>query len=99
MNETQTAPPTVTPPKPAPKPVAADAGTEYLVLRKIDDGKGWATVNTATARTTEAAIKAVVEKLAEKDQAGTYVAVVASRWQPVEIEPKVERSLVVKAVK
>lgn len=89
-------------PAPAPAPASAptkkaDAGTSYLVLKK--KGDHWASVNHATARTTEAAIKAVVEKLAETDQAGTYVAVVASRWTPIEITPKVERSLVLKAVK
>lgn len=86
------------PPVAAPTPAkTADAGTSYLILKK--KGDHWESVNHATARTTEAAIKAVVEKLAETDQAGTYVAVVASRWTPIEIVPKVERSLVLKAVK
>lgn len=104
MNDTQTAPQPETQSErvPAasvpPKRATASEGTVYLVLKKSKDGKSFETVNTTTARTTDAAIKAVVEKLAEADQAGTYVAVVASRWTPVEITPKVERSLVLKAV-
>jgi hypothetical protein len=83
---------------PAPESKKADTGlTEYLVLKQ--DGESWVEVNVGRGRTTEKAIEAVVEKLAEEDQGGRYVAVVKSRWVPIDITAKVERSLVLKAVK
>lgn len=91
MAEPQTAP------KPAVVPQSLDAGTSYLVLKR--DGEKWQTVNTTSARSTDAAIKAVVVKLAETDQAGEYVAVPSRSWTPQTVKPKVERSLVVEAVK
>lgn len=73
--------------------------TSYLVLRKAvntdlpPDPKAhlpmsWATVNEVSATSATAAIRAVVAKIAEKDQAGTFVAVPARSWKPVTVNPQ-----------
>jgi len=89
---------------PQPPTPAGDGGTKYLVLRELGEtadglNEQWETVNFARARTAEKAIEQAVGKLPEEEQAGTFVAVAVSRWTPMLITPKVERSLILKAVK
>lgn len=76
----------------------AEPGTEYVVFKEQDDGSFVRVGKTTTGRTPEAAIKAVVEAEPEDKQAGMYVAVAKSRWQLVEIEPHVERTLIVRPI-
>lgn len=86
-------------PVPAPSSrKVAEPGTEYVVFKQaFGDASIYTRLAGATARTTEDAIKTVVESLPEDNQAGVYVAVSASRWNVVTVEPKVERTLIVKA--
>lgn len=74
--------------------------TEYLILkRKGEAGNVWGVVNHASAKTAEAAVRQVVEKLAEADRSGTFVAVPARNWRPVTVSPKVTTSLVIEEAK
>lgn len=89
---------------PDPKPDTAPAAdptpapsvlTEYLVLKKVGDG--WDVVQSKTARNANAAIKDVVEKLAEVDQDGTFVAPPVRSWNPIVVKPKTVRTLEMEA--
>lgn len=66
--------------------------TKYVVLRQEmagDPARGsWHEVTSAAASSAEGAIRAVVGKLTEKDQAGTFVAVPARSWKPVTVNPQ-----------
>lgn len=79
---------------------ALTARTEYLILKAlepkgpagaINDGvpeNSWTRVQLVTATSATAAIRACVSKLAEKAQAGTFVAVPARSWKPVSVNPQ-----------
>lgn len=105
MNDTQTAPPLQNLPEAkagSDTPAAKKAETRtspYLVLTKAGDKDSWTTLDTVTAKNPNDAIEQAVAKLSEELQAGVYVAVAIKRWNPTEIEAKVERSLVLKRVK
>lgn len=60
--------------------------TSYKILRA--NGLAWIEVQSVTATSTTAAVRACVSKLAEKDQAGTFVAVPARSWRPVTVQPQ-----------
>lgn len=86
----------------ADKKKAETTPTEYLVLKAlepkgpagaINDGvpaNAWARVNTVTASSATVAIRAVVSKLAESDQTGTFVAVPARSWKPINVAPQTQ---------
>lgn len=82
--------------------------TEYLVLRQISDSNpsvdpkartAWQTVNVTRSSSAVAAIRAVVSKLDEKAQAGTFVAVPARSWRPTKVAPKTTVQLELTEVK
>lgn len=79
-----------------PVPLAGNTGlTEYIVVRFAGDGN-WKIVQAKTSKTSEGAIRAVVEKLAEKDQSGKFVAVPARSWKPVDVAAKFVTTLEIK---
>lgn len=70
--------------------------TPYVVLKK--SGDGWDVVQQrVTCLSREVAIREVVEKMAEADQAGTYVAVPARSWSPVRVAAKTVTTLEIEA--
>ena len=85
--------------------------TEYLVMKAleatgpagaINDGvpaNSWTRVQSITASSATAAIRAVVSKLAERDQAGMFVAVPARSWKPVAVAPQTQIRLELTEVK
>lgn len=100
--EAPTAPQTAAPPVVETAKKKTETRTSpYLVLTRASghDSKSWKVVDTVTAKNPDDAIELAVAKLAEDTQAGVYVAVATKRWNPATIEPKVERSLVLKRVK
>lgn len=86
------APDPKTAPAPPPAAEAPTVLTPYLILKHTIDN-GWETVQEKTARNATAAIRAVVEKLTEADQAGTYVACPMKSWNPVKVAPKTVTTL------
>lgn len=64
--------------------------TEYVVLRELGTGAttSWQTLTTAKASSAAAAIRSVVSKLREDDQAGKFVAIPMRSWRPVSVNPQ-----------
>ncbi|HEY8723465.1 MAG TPA: hypothetical protein VIL92_06350 [Gaiellaceae bacterium] len=99
MNETPTAAPTAVEGSVPQKKPAEPRTAEYVVFTQAGDKDTWKTIDTVSAKNPDDAIEIAVAKLAENLQAGKYVAVAKARWNPGVIEPKVERSLVLRRVK
>lgn len=72
--------------------------TEYLVLKHVHE-TGWDTVQSVKASSAPGAIRACVSKLAQADQAGTFVAVPARSWKPIAVKPKTTVQLELTEVK
>jgi hypothetical protein len=77
------------------KPPSDEAtGVRYLVFQQVPGDQGdpvvWEPVNEATARTAELAVKAVVGRLPEKEQTGTFAATPARSWTAftIRVEPQ-----------
>lgn len=68
---------------------AVAAKTEYLVLKREEllDGT-WKIVQSVFSSSANGAVRACVSRLAEKDQASTFVAVPARSWKPVTVQPQ-----------
>lgn len=64
--------------------------TEYIVLRELRTGTttSWQRIQSAKATSASAAIRAVVGKLSQNDQAGSFVAVPVRSWRPVTVQPQ-----------
>jgi len=71
--------------------VTESPGTEYLVFKKAGDG--WDPVNTVTARSADQAVRDVAAKLADKDQAGTFVAIPSRSFKPVTVKKETVTTL------
>lgn len=90
----------MTEPTPTPaKPKRKTAAKGYIVLRRTPN-TDWETVGaTQIVASGVLAIRAVVAKLPEADQAGTFVAVPARSWVPVSVSAKVTTTVVLEEVK
>lgn len=72
--------------------------TAYLVLKTSPSGD-WSVVQEIKASSAPSAIRACVSKLAQVDQAGTFVAVPARSWKPTKVAPKTTVQLELTEVK
>ena len=77
----------------APVKATVSEGTEYVILKRADGKDAWNRVNTATARTGDQAIRDVVDKLADADQSGLFVAVPFRSWKPVTVRKQTVTTL------
>lgn len=63
--------------------------TAYRVLKRDEDpGGGWNVVQILSATSATSAVRSCVSTLAEKEQAGTFVAVPVRSFRPVTVQPQ-----------
>jgi hypothetical protein len=71
--------------------VTESPGTEYIVCRLID-ATNLERIGTATAKTTNAAIREVVAS-EPGDGSGSYIAIPVRSWKPVKVTPQTVTTL------
>jgi hypothetical protein len=73
-------------------PAKPPTSTAYTILRRVEPDT-WNTIGTTNARTNADAIRTVVGRLPETEQAGTYVAMPSRSFQPFEVVVTTETKL------